>query len=157
MLADILQKTTMKILINDFTSEHHVYKNIFSHFGYEENELIFVDSFFKSKEFITQQLETKKLHIDLIITNEDSQFKNILDASQLAFFKNSLNSSYSKNNFRISSIPIILYSNEESKENLKSKRFDSVIQKNKVVNHIYFISEIENQIKKWRKKKHKKK
>ncbi len=63
----------MKILVNDFKSEHENYKNIFRYYGYEENELILLDSFQETKSFIVNQLEKNKLHIDAIITNESSK------------------------------------------------------------------------------------
>lgn len=142
----------MRILINDFKSEQETYKNIFRKFGYEENELIFIESFQQVKPFITEQLEKNKLHIDAIITNESSKmFIDTLRASDLAHFKNGLKSSYSKGNFRISSIPLILYSQTESRDNIKIKGFDAVIKKNTQGQHDYFISKFEQSIKNWRK------
>lgn len=142
----------MKILINDFKSEQETYKNIFRNFGYEENELIFLDSFQRTKTFITDQLEKNKLHIDAIITNESSKMLvDSLQASDLAKFKNGLNTSYSKGNFRISSIPLILYSKTESRENVGIKGFQAVIEKNTVGQHDYFICKLEQSIKDWRK------
>src|SRR5690606_38951595 len=76
---------------------------------------------------------------------------NVLRASELAYFKNSLASSYSRNNFRISSIPLILYSNNETREIIKIDGFNAVIKKNNVGDHTYFIKQIEYQIKNWRK------
>lgn len=141
----------MRIVINDFAVEHYKYRNIFSNFGYEENELIFLDSYCKSREFIIEQLENKKLHIDLVITNEDSKKGDILEASQLAFFLKNLTSSYSKSNFRINSIPLILFSETETRENISIKGFDSIIKKNNVGEHSHFINQVEKQIKNWRK------
>lgn len=142
----------MRILINDFEKEHEIYSQIFNSFGYEKNELIFCKSLEESKAFIANFLEQGKLHIDLIITNDSSKLSDdVLKASELSFFKNSLTSSYSKGNFRICSIPIVLYSDNETKSELLSSRFDSIIQKNSVGQHSYFIAVCEQLIKNWRK------
>jgi hypothetical protein len=142
----------VRILINDFDSEKDNYAKIFSSFGYEKNELILCKTFAESKTFIIDYLEKKKHHIDLIITNDSSeQPGNVLDASKLCFFKNSLTTSYSKNNFRICSIPIVLYSRFDSKTSKEVRSFDSIIQKNEYGNHEYFITECERLIKEWRK------
>lgn len=142
----------MKILINDFKSEQETYKNIFRNFGYEENELIFLDSFQDTKAFITSQLEKNKLHIDAIITNESSEmYYDSLQASALSNFKNSLETSYSKSNFRINSIPLILYSQNETKENIGLNGFQAIIKKNTADQHDYFIFKFEQSIRNWRK------
>lgn len=142
----------MKILVTDFESEQETYKNIFRNFGYEENELIFLDSFKQTKVFIADQLEKNDLHIDAIITNESSKMSvDSLQASDLAQFKNGLNTSYSKGNFRISSIPLILYSQTETREGIGIEGFQAVIEKNTVGQHDYFISRFEQSIKNWRK------
>ncbi len=94
----------LKILINDFETEKEKHYRIFSSSGYESNELIFCKSFKQSKSFLIDFLEKRKLHIDLIITNESS---SVLRASGFCCFKNSLTTSYSNSNFRICSIPLI--------------------------------------------------
>lgn len=143
----------MKILVNDFKSEHENYKNIFRNYGYEENELILLDSFQETKSFIVNQLERNKLHIDAIITNESSKmFVDSLQASKLEKFKNGLDTSYSNGNFRISSIPLILYSQTETRENIQIEGFQSVIKKNTSGQHDFFISRFEETIRNWRKK-----
>jgi hypothetical protein len=77
----------VRILINDIGLEKQRYINIFNEFGYEKNELIFCSSYEKSKTFIINYLDTKKLHIDLIITNDTSDTNNdILKASELCYF-----------------------------------------------------------------------
>ena len=141
----------MKILINDLKSEQDTYKDIFKNYGYEENELIFLESYQQVKSFLSEQLEKNKLHIDAIITNESSrQLVDTLQASNLAHFKNELYTSYSKGNFRINSIPLILYSQTESRENIGIEGFDSVIKKNSEGQYDYFISKFEESIKNWR-------
>lgn len=143
----------MRILINDFEKNREQYITIFKSFGYEENELIFCAGFSQSKEFIVSQLEKKGLHIDLIITNDssDGYLFDILRCGELSFFKNSLTTSFSKRNFRISSIPIILHSENETKEKTDTFGFNSIIQKNSTGNHKYFITQCEKAIKDWRK------
>jgi len=151
MLADICQK--MKILINDFKSSEETYRNIFRNYGYEENELIFCNSFEKLKLFIVEQLENKKLHIDAIITNESSTGNlDSLQASKILRFRNSFDTSYSKGNFRISSIPVILYTDIETRGTISPDIWQAVVQKNKVGQHDYFILEFENAIRTWRKR-----
>ncbi|WP_062055932.1 Shedu anti-phage system protein SduA domain-containing protein [Aquimarina longa] len=143
----------MKILINDFTSAKETYKNIFRKYGYEENELIFCDSFEKIQEFIIEQLENKKLHIDAIITNESStRLIDSLQASKILRFRNGFNTSYSKNNFRISSIPVILYTDIETSGTIEPKGWQGIVQKNKEGQHDYFISKFEEAIKDWRRR-----
>jgi hypothetical protein len=140
----------MRILINDFEDQKERYMSTFSQFGYEKNELIFCDSFDKSKAVIVNHLAGKKLHIDLIITNESPYSPDTLMASELSYLKNKITESFSRNNFRICSIPIILYSNYESKSDSYNRRFDSIVQISEVGNHDYFISECERVIREWR-------
>jgi hypothetical protein len=142
----------MKILINDYEDTKDQYTKIFGNFGYEHNQLIFLNSFESTKDFIVTYLEKKKLHIDLIITNDSKDNgKDILKANQLSFFKNNLITSYSKENFRINSIPIILYSENETKSEKFLSSFSSIINKNEFGEHDYFIHECEKAIKNWRK------
>jgi len=140
----------MKILINDFKENEQKYINIFTKYGYDNNELIFSNSYLKAIEFISNYLENKQGHIDLIITNDSKNSPvNTLKADDLLSFKNSITSSFSKNNFRISAIPIMLYSNGESKEN-SLHGFDSIVKKSATGNHDYFLSKCESLIANWR-------
>jgi hypothetical protein len=142
----------VRILINDFEETKEQYFKTFESFGYESNELIFCKSFESAKDFITNHLERKKLHIDLIITNDSKESDlDILKASELHFFKNHLTTSYSKRNFRISSIPTILYSKNETRSVKFHTSFSSIIQKNENGEHGYFIRECERVIRDWRK------
>lgn len=142
----------MRILINDFEDNKEQYIKTFSSFGYEVNELIFTQSFDASRDFIEKHLEKKKLHIDLIITNDEKELSNtVLKANELCFFKNNLTTSFSKSNFRICSIPTILYSQNETKSSGFQSNFDAIVQKNEYGEHKYFISECERVIRDWRK------
>ncbi|CAG2532796.1 protein of unknown function (DUF4263) [Maribacter dokdonensis] len=142
----------MKILINDFKTAEDTYKNIFKNYGYEENELIFCNSFEKTKSFIIEQLENKKLHIDVIITNESSaESIDSLQASKILRFRNGFNTSYSKGNFRISSIPVILYTDIETRGTISADNWQAILKKNKEGQHDKFIAEFENAIRTWRK------
>tara|TARA_R110002020_G_scaffold466534_1_gene689138 strand:- start:27 stop:458 length:432 start_codon:yes stop_codon:yes gene_type:complete len=137
----------MKILINDFKTAEDTYKNIFKNYGYEENELIFCNSFEKTKSFIIEQLENKKLHIDVIITNESSaESIDSLQASKILRFRNGFNTSYSKGNFRISSIPVILYTDIETRGTISADNWQAILKKNKEGQHDKFIAEFENAI-----------
>lgn len=141
----------MRILINDFENTKNQYIKMFSSFGYEENELIFSFSFENTRDFIINQLEKNKLHIDLIITNNSREDNNdTLKANELQYFKNCLQTSFSKGNFRISSIPIIQYSNYESKSDLINSGFDAIIKKNEYGDHKFFIHECERLVIGWR-------
>lgn len=143
----------MKILINDFKSSEDTYKNIFKNYGYEENELIFCNSFEKTKSFIIEQLENKKLHIDAIITNESSAENiDILQASKILRFRNGFKTSYSQGNFRISSIPVILYTDIVTRGTISIENWQAIIKKNKEGQHDNFIAEFENAIRTWRKR-----
>jgi hypothetical protein len=143
----------VRILINDFENYRNEYIEIFVSFGYEKNELIFCQTFEQTKDFIVNQLEKNKLHIDLIITNDSNNgySANLLKSSELAFFIRSLTTSFSKKNFRISSIPLILYSKNETKLSEDILGFNRIIQKNTLGNHQYFINQCERAIKNWRK------
>ena len=104
----------MKILINDLPHFRETYIKIFKARNYEANELIFVNSFQECKEFIADKLDTRKLHVDLIITNDTSfTVYDSLKATELLSLKNTNINSYSNGNFRICSIPIILYSEND--------------------------------------------
>jgi len=142
----------VKILINDFVNTREDYIKTFGNFGYEDNELIFTTTFESSREFIETHLEKKKLHIDLIVTNDSlEESSNALKSSELCFLKNNLTTSFSKGNFRISSIPIILYSKNETKSLQFQNNFNSIIKKNEYGEHGYFVRECERVIKEWRK------
>lgn len=142
----------MKILINDFFHTHEEYQNIFNRYGYEKNELIFRSSFQESKEFISEQLANKKQHIDLIISNRSSENKqDILKSQELWYYKHSLSSSYSNQNFYIPSIPLILYSQSETKSN-ETFGYEAIVEKNTAGNHDYFLNAVESAIKSWRNK-----
>ncbi len=142
----------MKILINDFEENKEEYLNIFEDFGYEQNEFIFLNSFDACRNFIETYLEKNKLHLDLIISNDSKDTtSDILKPNELCYFKNNLTSSFSKGNFRISSIPIILYSKNDTKSHEYSGDFYSIVQKNSSGNHNYFTSECEGAIKNTRK------
>ena len=140
----------MKILVNDLKENQSHYIEVFRTFGYEENDLIFRDSYQDTVEFITNHLEVAKGHIDLIITN-DIRFSesNTLKANELLFFINNHNSTFSKNNFRISSIPVLLYSIYETKQN-ELYGFKSIVKKNNIGIHKFFFDECERLIKDWR-------
>lgn len=145
----------MRILINDHEKTKEQYFKIFSSNGYENNSLIFVHSSESCKNFITKHLEGGKLAIDLIITNDSAYTDNdILKATEVCFFKNCLSTSYSKGNFRISSIPILLYSKNDDKSNNFNHGFNSIVKKNEYGKHRSFINECERLIKEWRKQLH---
>ncbi len=141
----------MRILINDSDRCKEHYRKAFYSRGYEKNELVFFHSFESIKEFIIEHLEKNKLHVDLIITNSTSDTSNdFLKANQLCSFKNQLRSSFSKRNFRISSIPIILYSKNETKSTDYHSGFNAIIEKKSNGDYEYFISVCEKLIKNWR-------
>jgi hypothetical protein len=142
----------LRILINDFDDTREHYIKTFRSFGYEDNELIFTQSLEASREFIETHLEKKKLHIDLIITSDSKEgSQNVLKAHELCFFKNNLTTSFSKSNFRICSIPTILYSQNETKSSDFQSSFDAIVQKNEYGEHKYFMTECERAIRDWRK------
>lgn len=142
----------MKILINDLPHFRETYIKIFKARNYEANELIFVNSFQECKEFIADKLDTRKLHVDLIITNDTSfTVYDSLKATELLSLKNTNINSYSNGNFRICSIPIILYSENDTKSNLQGNNFDAIIQKNTEGQHDFFLNGCESAIKNWRK------
>lgn len=141
----------MRLLINDHDNTREDYVRIFGNYGYEENELIFCNSFEQTREFIAKYLDRQKNHIDLIITNDSREnSSDDLKCSELCFLKNSITDSYSKNNFRICSIPTILYSENETKFEF-TQGFNSIIKKNNLGLHDFFITECEREIKSWRK------
>ena len=120
----------MKILINDHDNTQLEYRKVFEQIGYEKNELIFQTSFQSTKEFLAQQLENNKHHIDLIITNDSEEGKNgdSLKSRELLYLKNSMTSSYSAGNLRICSIPILLYSHHDTKF-LSFNDFDEIVKR----------------------------
>jgi len=142
----------MKILINDDYDNREGLIKIFSNSDYERNELIFCSGYDESKNFILQNMENQKCHIDLIVTNNHpGKRDNTLNAEALAMLKNSSPLSYSNGNFRVNSVPIILYSDSEEKTELEHTPFDAIVKKKEGYHHPYFISSIENLIRNWRK------
>ncbi len=142
----------MKILINDSTDNEERLVKIFQHGGYERNHLIFVHSFEECKSFFERQLEKGQIDLDLIITNNNNDGYNPFKASALVLLKNSINAPFSNNNFRISSIPIILYSTADDKSDIKGLGFNAIVKNTKDYEHPYFITIVEEQIRKWREK-----
>lgn len=142
----------VKILINDLPQFRETYIKTFNIRNYEENELIFVNSFQDTIEFIANNLDSKKKHIDLIITNDSSYTAyDSLKATELCALKNMNINSYSHYNFRICGIPIILYSENDTKIDLPANSFDAIVKKNDTGDHDYFLNQCESTIKKWRK------
>jgi hypothetical protein len=140
----------MKILINDFPETHQNYRDLFEKYGYESNELIFSTSYENAIGFIANHLEKQKGHLDLIITNNDRlRNADIFKADSLLSFIRNNHLSFSKYNFRISSMPVILYSTNETKE-FDLHGFDSIVKKNISGNHNHFFNECERVIKEWR-------
>ncbi len=141
----------MKILINDFKNTKDEYTKIFGNFGYEPNELIFCFSYDETKSFLEKYLEKQKKHIDLIITNYSANLSDdILKSSELSFLKNNMFTSFSNDNFRISSIPMILYSNNETGIMRFNTGYNAIMKKNTFGSHDHFINECEKCIGKWR-------
>ena len=117
----------MKILINDFENTKEEYIRLYDQFGYEQNEIIFCNAFQDTKTFLEIHLEKRKSHLDLIITNDSSDhIDDVLKADELCIFKNNMLTSFSKSNFRINSIPIILYTDKDI-EIIKFNYFNIVI------------------------------
>ena len=141
----------MRILINDAPHTEEIYRRIFESSGYESNELIFQSSFENTHALMVQQLEINQLHIDLIITNQDSALgrAGVLQADRLRFFKNQLVSSYSNRNFRIAAIPLILYSDTEVTGPLPFG-YSAAVQKNQEGYHDPFIRQCETAVRAWR-------
>lgn len=142
----------MKILINDLRENKERLLKIFINGGYEENNLIFIESFQECKIFFENQLINNQIPLDLIITNNIVDGYNPLNASSLILYKNSINNSHSYGNFRISSIPIILYSSSDEKSNLKEFGFNAIVKKKDSFKDEYFIRIVDEQIKKFRHK-----
>jgi hypothetical protein len=150
-LPTFMETLFMRILINDVPHTEETYRRIFRSFGYESNELIFQSSFENTRAFMVQQLEINKLHIDLIITNQDAEQgrAGVLQADQLRFFKNQLVSSYSNRNFRIAAIPLILYSDVDITDR-PLIGYSATVQKNQEGFHDTFIRQSEAAVKTWR-------
>lgn len=141
----------MKILINDYKANEGRYRNIFRTAGYEQNNLIFLNSYEHCYKFFIDYLETGLGELDLVITNHSPDTgANRLGAKELVFLKNSINTAYSRGNFRISSIPVMLYSNVDDRTDLQNLGFDAIVKANESENHPLLIETIENLIRKWR-------
>lgn len=142
----------MKILINDFENTKEEYIRLYDQFGYEQNEIIFCNAFQDTKTFLEIHLEKRKSHLDLIITNDSSDhIDDVLKADELSIFKNNMLTSFSKSNFRINSIPIILYTDKDIGIIKYNTRYDAIVHKNTQGKHDYFINKCEECIRIWRK------
>jgi|GEM_PF-6821662 len=143
----------MKILINDSLENEERLIKIFQRGGYERNHLIFVHSFDECRTFFELQLSMGKIDIDLMVTNNNNdEGYNPFKATALLMLKNSLDESYSQGNFRISSIPVILYSSADNKTELQEAGFDAIVKRKEAFEHPYFIRVVEQLIKNWREK-----
>lgn len=141
----------MRILINDKVENKDRLIKLFENGGYERDNLIFVHSYEQCKIFIENQLIKNQVPLDLIITNnENGEGTNALKAQSLLFYKNSFDDSYSNGHFRINRIPLVLYSTADDKTELHGLGYDAIVKSNEAFVHDYFISAIDNIIKKWR-------
>lgn len=140
----------MKILINCSKESEERIINIFGYAGYEPNNLIFVHSFNDCAVFFENHLE-KGAELDLVITGyDDLRSDDSLNPNALLILKNSIDKSFSHGDFRISSIPVILYSDIDDKSELRDKGFDAIVRKNNRNRDSYLIEVVEAVIRKWR-------
>lgn len=143
----------MKILVVDIRTEQEKYKQAFRVHNYEDNNLMFCNSFQEAKEFLANQLETLKHHIDAIVV-ANTAFSNggdAIKAKELLAIRNMLTESYSGGNFRICAIPMILVTPELPNGALiEGLAFDAVVEKNKVGDYTVLIGVVEQQVRRWR-------
>jgi hypothetical protein len=143
----------MKILVADISTEQENYKQAFRIHNYEDNNLIFCNSFQEAKEFLSNQLETQKHHIDAIVVTYTA-FSNggdLIKAKELLAIRNMLTGSYSGGNFRICAIPMILVTPELPNSALiEGLTFNAVVEKNKVGDYTALIGAVELQVRRWR-------
>ncbi len=141
----------MKILINDKTDEWRQYEHLFKGYGYDKNELLFFNDVSDVKLFIQSQLETQQNHIDLIITGEDADSgrSDELRAAELLWTKNAAAGSFSGRNFRVNSIPVLLYTHNGDRRQ-PFHGFEAVVHKNTAGQHDFFIQKMESLIRDWR-------
>ena len=143
----------MRILINDKAENKERMIAIFKHGGYERNNLVFVHNYEEYKTFVENQLINNQAELDLIITNNHlSDGYNALKAQALLFHKNTIDEAYSNGHFRISSIPIILFSHADNKSELQGLGFDAIVKDNESHQHAYLVQKVEEIIRSWRQK-----
>ncbi|MEH6309073.1 DUF4263 domain-containing protein [Olivibacter sp. CPCC 100613] len=141
----------MKLLIVDTKENEERVKKIFLNEAYENNNLLSVNSVEDAKIFIENQLIRDGAHIDAIITNNIEGHSELANAHHIVRFLNHSIESYSKQNFRVNSIPVILHSKAEEKSDLQNLGFSAIVKSNGLYSHRYLVGVVEDQIKKWRK------
>lgn len=142
----------MRILINDKVENKERLTNILVNGGYERNNLVFVHNYEEYKIFVENQLLKNQAELDLIITNNVLTGYNDLKAESLLFHKNAIDGTYSHGHFRFSSIPVILYSQADNKNELQILGFDAIVKTNDNHRHPFFIQKVDEVIKSWRQK-----
>lgn len=143
----------MTILVVDIDAEREKYQQAFRVNNYEDNNLIFRTSFQQAKEFLVDDLETKKRHIDAIVVANTAYANggDVIKAKELLETRNLMVTSFSGGNFRICSIPMIMVTPELPNSALVAGLlFDDMVEKNKSGNYTALINAVESQVKRWR-------
>ncbi|HEY9561268.1 MAG TPA: Shedu anti-phage system protein SduA domain-containing protein [Anseongella sp.] len=140
----------MKLLIVDTQASEERIRKIFLNEDYESNNLLFVNSVEDAKDFIANQLIRDRAHIDAIITNNVEGNSELANAHHIVRFLNHSIESYSNQNFRVSSIPVVLHSEAEDKSDLQNLGFNAIVKSNGLCSHRNLVDVVEDQIKKWR-------
>lgn len=143
----------MTILVVDTVAEQETYKQAFRVHNYEDNNLIFCNTYQQAKEFLTDQLETKKRHIDVILVANTAYADSgdVIKAKELLETKDMLVGSYSGGNFRICAIPMIMVTPElPNRALISGMAFDDVVEKNRNGYYGALINAVESQVRRWR-------
>src|SRR3546814_6544817 len=140
----------MKLLIVDTQASEERIRKIFLNEDYESNNLLFVNSVEDAKDFIANQLIRDRAHIDAIITNNVEGNSELANAHHIVRFLNHSIESYSNQNFRVSSIPVVLHSEAEDKSDLQNLGFNAIVKSTGLCSHRNLVDVVEDQIKKWR-------
>jgi CheY-like chemotaxis protein len=137
----------MKILFvdNDLT-KRDFYKNLLSEIC-DIRDLFFYSTAEDVIDFIKNTLIPEQIHIDVIISEfdfPDRSFKDILELIRDS------DVTYSFNNFKLSSIPIVLHTAHFPINDYENLDVDLIVRKPLNENSNYFVQKIKSLIKSWR-------
>ncbi len=139
----------MQILFLDLdVSKQDFYKAILKEIA-NENEIQFFSHPILLREHFKTKVIPYQLHVDLVIS--DVIFPSDTFQDNVDFFRLS-QENYSDNNFKLSSIPIIIHTDLYDTADVKALDVDKIIPKPLNINNNTFANEVLDLVKEWRKK-----
>ena len=137
----------MKILfLEPDISRHDFYRNILNDVS-DKNDLIYFSSGQDLIDYLENTLPSTQEHIDLLISEfklPDKLFKEILEAIRKS------SDTYSSYNFKLASLPNLLYTDYNTKDDFENLDVDLIVPKSKDENRSLLALDVSSLVKSWR-------